>query len=191
MKFAAKLVGIWLDRKGAGVGPHSVSCSILCSSLQCLRLDCVGGCCISRPSATHILLPAALYPLDTIKTRLQLMIKGQGLKSLWQSGGGRNLYAGMWGNLAGVAPASAIFMGFYEPIKAQIQERVSPERSARHRAFACPGHLQSLPRHQRLSRPSAGIHFSGPACSPTVPAHAALATLPLLLLSHMPSCISK
>eukprot|EP00891_Asterochloris_glomerata_P005642 jgi/Astpho2/5642/Aster-02891 len=71
----------------------------------------------------------ALYPLDTIKTRLQLMIKGQGLKSLWQSGGGRNLYAGMWGNLAGVAPASAIFMGFYEPIKAQIQERVSPERS--------------------------------------------------------------
>ena len=105
---------------------------ILCSACCLIVWEAAAH---SSPSATHIPLPAALYPLDTIKTRLQLMIKGQGLKSLWQSGGGRNLYAGMWGNLAGVAPASAIFMGFYEPIKAQIQERVSPERSAWHCAF--------------------------------------------------------
>ena len=34
-----------------------------------------------------------------------------------QSGGGRSLYAGIWGNLVGVAPASAIFMAVYEPTK--------------------------------------------------------------------------
>eukprot|EP00983_Pelagomonas_calceolata_P040380 1137585-Pelagomonas_calceolata.AAC.7 len=37
---------------------------------------------------------AALYPLDTIKTRLQAMIGGGGLKALLQSGGGKGLYAG-------------------------------------------------------------------------------------------------
>ncbi len=29
--------------------------------------------------------------------------------------------AGVWGNLAGVAPASAIFMAFYEPTKLAVQ----------------------------------------------------------------------
>jgi len=38
---------------------------------------------------------AALYPLDTIKTRLQLMRKGGGLQALLNSGGGRGLYAGI------------------------------------------------------------------------------------------------
>lgn len=145
----------------------ALTCVSYTQSLRCLLLACAGGCCTSSPSATHIQLPAALYPLDTIKTRLQLMIKGQGLKSLWQSGGGRNLYAGMWGNLAGVAPASAIFMGFYEPIKAQIQERVSPERSAWHCAFACADHLYPLLCHERFSRPRAGIHPRAPHAVPT------------------------
>lgn len=38
--------------------------------------------------------PAALYPIDTIKTRLQAMIGGGGIKALLQSGGGKGLYAG-------------------------------------------------------------------------------------------------
>jgi solute carrier family 25 S-adenosylmethionine transporter 26 len=63
---------------------------------------------------------AALYPIDTIKTRLQLAAKGGGLRALVAGGGGKALYAGVWGNLAGVAPASAIFMGAYEPIKARV-----------------------------------------------------------------------
>jgi hypothetical protein len=37
---------------------------------------------------------AALYPIDTIKTRMQAMIGGEGVKALIQSGGGRGLYAG-------------------------------------------------------------------------------------------------
>ena len=38
------------------------------------------------------------------------MIGGGGLKALLDSGGGRGLYAGIWGNLAGTAPSSAIFI---------------------------------------------------------------------------------
>ena len=60
---------------------------------------------------------AALYPLDTIKTRLQTATSGGGLAALMRSGGGRALYSGVFGNLAGVVPASAIFMGVYEPVK--------------------------------------------------------------------------
>lgn len=72
---------------------------------------------------------AALYPIDTIKTRLQSMIGGGGINALMQSGGGKGLYAGVWGNLAGVAPASAIFMAFYEPIKQAVQARLPEEKS--------------------------------------------------------------
>eukprot|EP00887_Chlorella_sp_A99_P000233 scaffold13.g233.t1 len=84
---------------------------------------------------------AVLYPIDTIKTRLQAMRSGGGFRALlqarmtlWQcrapgarralAGGGKALYAGVWGNLAGVAPASAIFMAVYEPVKKAIMDRV-------------------------------------------------------------------
>ena len=77
---------------------------------------------------TRTPVPPALYPIDTIKTRLQLMRSGGGLRALLQSGGGRALYAGVWGNLAGVMPASAIFMGVYEPVKHAVGERASPSR---------------------------------------------------------------
>lgn len=45
------------------------------------------------------------------------MTSGGGFRALIQSGGGKALYAGVFGNLAGVAPASAIFMAVYEPVK--------------------------------------------------------------------------
>ena len=57
------------------------------------------------------------------------MLKGGGWKALVKQGGAKNLYAGVWGNLVGVAPASAVFMGIYEPVKAAINSRVSEERS--------------------------------------------------------------
>ena len=78
---------------------------------------------------TRSTLLAALYPIDTIKTRLQLMLKGGGFKALVKQGGAKNLYAGVWGNLAGVAPASAVFMAIYEPVKAALNERVPENRS--------------------------------------------------------------
>ena len=71
---------------------------------------------------------AALYPIDTIKTRLQASISGGGLRALLKGGGGNALYAGVWGNLAGVMPASAIFMGVYEPVKQHISRKVPENR---------------------------------------------------------------
>jgi hypothetical protein len=41
-----------------------------------------------------ILCPAALYPIDTIKTRMQMARTGGGVRALFKSGGGKALYAG-------------------------------------------------------------------------------------------------
>lgn len=68
---------------------------------------------------------SALYPLDTIKTRLQALrgsvsAKEQ-LKALKGSGGVRGMYSGLAGNLAGVIPSSAIFFSVYQPVKEKLQ----------------------------------------------------------------------
>eukprot|EP01025_Chloroclados_australasicus_P006055 TRINITY_DN11990_c0_g3_i2.p2 TRINITY_DN11990_c0_g3~~TRINITY_DN11990_c0_g3_i2.p2 ORF type:complete len:354 (+),score=33.87 TRINITY_DN11990_c0_g3_i2:112-1173(+) len=84
-----------------------------------LLAGAVAGCAVE----------AALYPIDTIKTRLQSMREGGGFKALISQGGGKSLYAGVWSNLAGVAPSSAIFMAFYEPSKIWLAQQLSPERS--------------------------------------------------------------
>mmetsp|Transcript_26642 Transcript_26642/g.72015 ORF Transcript_26642/g.72015 Transcript_26642/m.72015 type:complete len:397 (+) Transcript_26642:40-1230(+) len=88
------------------------------STVGNLAAGAIAGCAVE----------SALYPLDTIKTRLQAMIGGGGLKALLQSGGGKGLYAGLWGNLAGVAPASAIFISVYEPVKRSVEEAVSSDQ---------------------------------------------------------------
>jgi hypothetical protein len=72
---------------------------------------------------------AALYPIDTIKTRLQAMRSGGGIRALIQAGGGRALYAGVWGNLVGVAPASAVFLAVYEPVKHAVIRAVGDDRA--------------------------------------------------------------
>ena len=60
------------------------------------------------------------YPIDTIKTRLQAVRGGGAI--VW---GG--LYSGLAGNIAGVIPASALFMGVYEPVKKRmVAEGFSP-----------------------------------------------------------------
>jgi solute carrier family 25 (mitochondrial S-adenosylmethionine transporter), member 26 len=53
------------------------------------------------------------------------MIGGGGFKALMQSGGGKGLYAGVWGNLVGVVPSSALFMCVYEPVKQMVRPRIS------------------------------------------------------------------
>jgi solute carrier family 25 S-adenosylmethionine transporter 26 len=72
---------------------------------------------------------AALYPIDTIKTRMQMARTGGGVRALFKSGGGKALYAGLVGNLLGVAPATAVFMAVYEPIKQEVAKRVPDNRS--------------------------------------------------------------
>jgi hypothetical protein len=49
------------------------------------------------------------------------MIGGGGFKALLAAGGGKGLYAGVWGNLAGVVPSSALFMSVYEPVKQEVR----------------------------------------------------------------------
>ncbi|XP_065848316.1 S-adenosylmethionine carrier 1, chloroplastic/mitochondrial-like isoform X2 [Euphorbia lathyris] len=70
-----------------------------------------------------VVAEAALYPIDTIKTRLQaahgggkIMLKG--------------LYSGLGGNLAGSLPASAIFVGVYEPLKQKLLKTLPENLSA-------------------------------------------------------------
>eukprot|EP00261_Vitis_vinifera_P035347 XP_019076590.1 PREDICTED: S-adenosylmethionine carrier 1, chloroplastic/mitochondrial isoform X4 [Vitis vinifera] len=66
-----------------------------------------------------VVVETALYPIDTIKTRLQA-VRGGG-KIVWNG-----LYSGLAGNLAGVLPASAIFVGVYEPTKQKLLQ-IFPE----------------------------------------------------------------
>ncbi|XVF29859.1 hypothetical protein REPUB_Repub16aG0006800 [Reevesia pubescens] len=66
-----------------------------------------------------VVVEAVLYPIDTIKTRLQAA-RGGGKVIL------KGLYSGLGGNLAGVLPASAIFLGVYEPSKQKLL-KVFPE----------------------------------------------------------------
>ncbi|XP_031489128.1 S-adenosylmethionine carrier 1, chloroplastic/mitochondrial [Nymphaea colorata] len=70
-----------------------------------------------------VVVEAALYPIDTIKTRLQA-VRGGG-KIIW-----KGLYSGLAGNLAGVLPASAIFVGIYEPAKQKLLKILPDNLSA-------------------------------------------------------------
>ncbi|WMV26354.1 hypothetical protein MTR67_019739 [Solanum verrucosum] len=78
-----------------------------------------------------VVVETALYPIDTIKTRLQAMhcfpvqvARGGGQIAL------KGLYSGLLGNLAGVLPASAIFVGVYEPAKQKLLKMFPENLSA-------------------------------------------------------------
>jgi solute carrier family 25 S-adenosylmethionine transporter 26 len=82
-----------------------------------LAAGAVSGCAVE----------AALYPIDTIKTRMQAAIGGGGFSAMFANGS-KSLYAGCFQNLVGVAPASAIFISVYEPMKRWVEARVTPEQ---------------------------------------------------------------
>lgn len=69
-----------------------------------------------------VTVETALYPIDTIKTRLQVARTGGGVNF-------KGLYAGLSSNLVGVLPASAIFVGVYEPLKAKLLNVFPPNMS--------------------------------------------------------------
>ncbi|AQK74563.1 S-adenosylmethionine carrier 1 chloroplastic/mitochondrial [Zea mays] len=70
-----------------------------------------------------VVVETALYPIDTIKTRLQAARGGSRIE--W-----KGLYSGLAGNLTGVLPASAIFVGVYEPTKRKLLETLPENLSA-------------------------------------------------------------
>ncbi|PUZ69308.1 hypothetical protein GQ55_2G097300 [Panicum hallii var. hallii] len=88
-----------------------------CNLLQVLFEGAVAG------GAAGAVVETALYPIDTIKTRLQAA-RGGG-KIQW-----KGLYAGLGGNIVGVLPASAIFVGVYEPAKRKLLELLPENLSA-------------------------------------------------------------
>ncbi|XP_015886856.3 S-adenosylmethionine carrier 1, chloroplastic/mitochondrial isoform X1 [Ziziphus jujuba] len=73
--------------------------------------------------AAGVVVETALYPIDTIKTRLQA-VHGGGKIVL------KGLYSGLAGNIAGVLPASAIFVGVYEPTKQKLLKMFPENLSA-------------------------------------------------------------
>ncbi|CAN4095138.1 unnamed protein product [Withania somnifera] len=74
-------------------------------------------------AAAGVVVEAALYPIDTIKTRLQAVHGGAQIIL-------KGLYSGLAGNLVGVLPASAIFIGVYEPAKRKLLDSFPENRSA-------------------------------------------------------------
>ncbi|CAN6180194.1 unnamed protein product [Urochloa humidicola] len=88
-----------------------------CNLLQVLFEGAVAG------GAAGVVVETALYPIDTIKTRLQAAQGGS--KIQW-----KGLYAGLGGNIVGVLPASAIFVGVYEPAKKKLLEMFPENLSA-------------------------------------------------------------
>lgn len=70
-----------------------------------------------------VVVETALYPIDTIKTRLQA-VRGGGKINF------KGLYSGLAGNLAGVLPASAVFVGVYEPVKQKLLKTLPENFSA-------------------------------------------------------------
>ncbi|KAM7507778.1 hypothetical protein LguiA_018231 [Lonicera macranthoides] len=74
-------------------------------------------------AAAGVVAETVLYPIDTIKTRLQA-VRGGGKIIL------KGLYSGLAGNLVGVLPASAIFIGVYEPIKQKLLKTLPENLSA-------------------------------------------------------------
>nr|VDC98458.1 unnamed protein product [Brassica oleracea] len=70
-----------------------------------------------------VVVETALYPIDTIKTRLQAT-RGGGKIVL------KGLYSGLAGNIAGVLPASALFVGVYEPTKQKLLKTFPDHLSA-------------------------------------------------------------
>ena len=87
---------------------------------------------------------AALYPIDTIKTRLQAARGGAAVS--W-----RHLYKGLSGNLVGVVPACALFFAVYEPAKRALLP--TPRRGRRRHRRAPPSHRRRAPRRRRLRGP--------------------------------------
>ncbi|KAL9437859.1 hypothetical protein AB3S75_023683 [Citrus x aurantiifolia] len=88
-----------------------------------------------------VVVETALYPIDTIKTRLQA-VRGGGKINF------KGLYSGLAGNLAGVLPASALFLGVYEPTKQKLLQ-IFPENlsaAAHLTAGAIGGFAASLVR---------------------------------------------
>jgi solute carrier family 25 S-adenosylmethionine transporter 26 len=79
-----------------------------------------------------VFVETLFYPLDTIKTRLQAARGGTGLSGA-NSNKANNLFKGVFNglskNIAGCAPATALFFLAYEPTKRYMERTLPPEQN--------------------------------------------------------------
>ena len=133
--------------------PPSASPLAYSFSLPVLLASCAAGATAGAAVET------ALYPIDTIKTRLQAA-RG-GVPIVW-----KGLYAGLAGNIFGVIPASALFMGVYEPMKRIVASHGgSPlvQQLAAATAAGCAASLVRVPTEVVKTRMQTGQFASATA----------------------------
>ncbi|KAE8573999.1 S-adenosylmethionine mitochondrial carrier protein homolog isoform X2 [Halyomorpha halys] len=73
-------------------------------------------------AAAGLLVDCALFPLDTLKTRLQSQY------GFWRSGGFRGVYQGIGPTAVGSAPCAALFFLSYNGFKYTCQPLVEPHQ---------------------------------------------------------------
>jgi len=72
----------------------------------------------------------ALYPLDTLKTRLQAA------DGFWKAGGFGGVYRGVLATALGAAPGSALFFSAYEGMKPRLQQMNGGKEHWLHHSFS-------------------------------------------------------
>ncbi|KAL1117182.1 hypothetical protein AAG570_004509, partial [Ranatra chinensis] len=77
-----------------------------------------------------LVVDVALFPLDTLKTRLQSQF------GFWKSGGFRRIYKGIGPTAIGSAPCAAVFFTTYNGLKYSTEKYVTPEQKPLIHMFA-------------------------------------------------------
>ncbi|KAJ1735661.1 S-adenosylmethionine transporter [Coemansia biformis] len=118
------------------------------STLQCLAAGAVAGMAVDT----------ALFPLDTIKTRLQARA------GFLASGGFRGIYSGLSSAILGSAPGAAAFFLMYEKTKAALSELPERHQPLVHMLAASAGEVAAclvrVPTEVIKQRLQAGHHDS-------------------------------
>ncbi|KAJ2722796.1 S-adenosylmethionine transporter [Coemansia sp. Benny D115] len=115
--------------------------------------------CLAAGGFAGMAVDTALYPLDTIKTRLQA--RGGFLAS----GGFRGIYSGLSSAIIGSSPGAAMFFLTYEQTKAVLERQTAPEyQPLVHMAAASAGEIAAclvrVPTEVVKQRLQAGQHGS-------------------------------
>ena len=71
---------------------------------------------IKAGGVAGVVVDIALFPIDTVKTRLQSEL------GFWRAGGFRGIYKGLAPAAAGSAPTAALFFCTYEGFKRHLSE---------------------------------------------------------------------
>jgi solute carrier family 25 S-adenosylmethionine transporter 26 len=104
----------------------------------------------------------SLFPLDTLKTRLQAPA------GFWKSGGVTGIYRGLGSAAVGSVPGAALFFGTYETVKPIVGQYVGKDTPASHMIAASVGEvaacLARVPTENVKQNLQAGTYPTTGAC---------------------------